>query len=534
MPDTPALDAEIVHVDYKILALEKRIQSVHSEATALDTDAGSRVPPESTLLLSPIARMWSLVRQARRSQQDAQRTKLSVKLLRLRETRRDLCKRRNNTVSALCRLPAEIQIQIVRGLVDDYCALMPSGVLFGCHMTPIKPHWPRVRQVCSVLNATVLACPILWSNVHFALESPWTALHTSCVGSRSLFMSYADDGGIRPVLANLAVLPRPVNHARVYLSKPFEELHAAVGQMLPHLRSLVYSVRSGAAPVSASWVPHQPPVLRSLTQLVLRGVTLSVQGLQFPNLVHLELERVWVEDGPAPLFTLLRASPHLEFLRLHTRFTRQVLYCPSLRASLPALRTLHLGCDHLDATVLINALPAPADTFHVTTHDTHPRLHFHDYTRIPLLFSGTPVVDISDRHYIRVDHVGIHTPRVCFTGVVRGVEHEGHSVLEHTQKLRVGTDIAFFFTIPAKILHALVHLEIPKACVSTHGRDLLGWFRQRAETRRALHTVNFYGDQATNYSLYALESLEEDILAMGAVEFVLHDGREVGRRRSTE
>jgi hypothetical protein len=523
-----ALDAEIVQIKHEIHELEQHIRRL-KEPHSYDVASGRRKSSRS-----PIRRVWTLVRHAQAAHRLAELATLRNALDRAYSARRDLCVRRNHVRAPLCRLSAEILIQILEELVEDYTAPISSEGSFKWPEMLAKPLWPRVRLVCACLNTAVLACPVLWTNVHLGLKSLWTPLHTAYVGNRGLSMTYVDTGVSRLKLDDRvypAIAPRRARHARVYLEQPFGEAHDVLGRALPYLYSLVYSVRGVPAQITSAWGSHPSSVFQALTQLVLRGITLHATGLQFPSLVHFELDRVVAQDGTAPLFALLRASPHLEFLWLHTRFNSQVFECPSIVECLPSLKTLHLGCHPLDAAVLVDALPAPADTYHIAALDFNARMDVDDWARILSLFSSVPGVDISDSTCIRVDCPRMHTPRVCLTVVDRDVKQGMHAALKHTQKLRVGMEIMFLFDPLCNSLDQLTYLALPKVCVTTYGRELRDWFAKRAGLGRGIHTVDFYGYQDLRPSPYPLDRLEWNLLATGAVEVILHDGREVGRRR---
>jgi hypothetical protein len=286
--------------------------------------------------------------------------------------RRQLCTRRNEVASPLCRLPVEIVQNIVEHLISPFFSHVDdvSTLPEGEPQFSDTNGWIVVAGVCTRLRAVILASGHLWARIDWTSCKQWRDLCIERAGSAPLHIHTSAHRAIHEPLA--AWIPRA--HTLVLHTDHFdpEDAHAlamALDRPAPLLHTLYYTSmgRSRRPNFRLNALFFMGGQTSSLTRLVLVNVPSPSSGLCFPALIHLDIYDCVFSDvlEANALLDLVAAAPQLErlFLNFIDLAYELPISIPRSRLVLPRLSYLGLSATVEALQQFMPHLPTPTNGY---------------------------------------------------------------------------------------------------------------------------------------------------------------------------
>jgi hypothetical protein len=491
--------------------------------------------------------------------------------------RRQLCTRRNEVASPLCRLPVEIIQNFVEHLISPFFSHVDdvSTLPEGEPQFSDTNGWIVVAGVCTRLRAVILASGHLWARIDWTSCKQWRDLCIARVGSAPLHIHTSAHCTIHePLAAWVPCACTLVLHMGHFDPGEAQALAMALDRPAPLLHTLCFTG------MGRTRRPTRRPNFRltslfmggqtaSLTRLVLVNVPSPTSGLCFPALIHLDIYDCVFSDilEVDALLDLVAAAPQLERLFLNFIDLAYSLPVSIPRARLVLPRLSYLG---LSATVealqqFLPHLPTPTHGYLMkvdgpVSADLHIQLLGCALEAFGLpadvyKTSRTPVLNLHRKLPEPSEHYEMCL-RVERGDIPGDMAYEDHSwtitrdnfgpILDQARVLRVhgsAFDPLFIYaTRPRTVvptLAAVGHLNLEDSddralaaleylILEDFDSQLCffrDWLAERVRVGRPLQSVEFRGKQSYVADHGTVAELGRRMLEVGAVERVMINGR---------
>jgi hypothetical protein len=420
---------------------------------------------------------------------------------------------RRNSLTTIFRLPEEILLRVLELLVRSRYANLPDteSVFRPAGWAPL-PHeqttsWTRVMGVCTYMHAVAISCPSLWSYIDLDhRHSAWTQTCLDRAKPAPLFVharSSLHRWFSTPVQIELlgSIMARTQDGTFVWGALPVDTTTSNAVQAMfdapaPHLRTLAVSHSTSAVFVLSSKFLGGAPAM--LTRLALEGVALSADPPTLPALIHLQVERMYVDDEIERLLLLTERAPELRTLRIGRIQHLSVFSGGLRRIALPRLATFTLATQHDVVAALLTALPAssswkvlPSKWWGAPTPELRLDAFERALQRLKAANSGAPVVpqllweDKSESYSLTCQ-----APHMRYRDVSDDILDFG-LILDVLPSLRGDGQAlqALFDSAAANALPALRHLIIEGECGNMSG--MIGWLETRVAAEQRIERIEF-------------------------------------------
>jgi hypothetical protein len=459
---------------------------------------------------------------------------------------------RRNSLTTICRLPEEILLRMLELLVRSRYANLPDteSVFRPAGWAPL-PHeqttsWTRVMGVCTYMHAVAISCPSLWSYIDLDhRHSAWTQTCLDRAKPAPLFVharSSLHRWFSTPVQIELlgSIMARTQDGTFVWGALPVDTTASNAVQAMfdapaPHLRTLAVSHSTSAVFVLSSKFLGGAPAM--LTRLALEGVALSADPPTLPALIHLQVERMYVDDEIERLLLLIERAPELRTLRIGRIQHLSVFSGGLRRISLPKLATFTLATQHDVVAALLTALPAssswkvlPSKWWGAPTPELRLDAFERALHRLKAANSGAPVVprllweDKSESYSL-----------VCQAQNMR-YRDVSDNILDFGLILNVLPSLrgdgqalqALFESAAASTLMRVQRLQVDGNCGDVSG--MIAWLRARAAVGQRVRLIGFYlcVQPALSERSCTITELAHQLVEEGLVGVVLVDGHRIG------
>jgi hypothetical protein len=475
-----------------------------------------------------------------------------------------------NALAPLCRLPAEIMVNIAEfAIACDW----ETREIYPDHdeVWSWRDGRARVSSICSQVRSVILSAQHLWAYVDLSQSSEWNNICVERARMVPLVVFYEEEGEEmreyridptrrrqrakeEPSLGQSlqAILPQ-AERVELHVVGPYTIAPRLETMLchpsLPRLRSLEYVVDSGEP---ADEYFHDPAqFLRGaplLTQLELGGLGMSVSTLRLPSLVRLELQNVSITESPATMIAFLDRSPALQHLHLHVGYDdsddsddSEVLCNITQPSRLSSLRTLFIKTALPFIMAHLTALPTPSEELcvHMITgscwgQQTNKALHEEVFSHLwpmfcvewpgPIAMMGdVSRVTLRGPVRINIDHPGVDIGRINYRYYDTSIDM--YSVLNcvHSIQVDLGKGGSGLFGPLAQLRpdrwnplndllsvdHIIFNTEAHRGSLPSH-QSLIMWLKARVFAGHRLRLLDFRVVQASSQPLWSYRQQEDE------------------------
>jgi hypothetical protein len=405
--------------------------------------------------------------------------------------------------------------------------------------------WTRVMGVCTYIYAVAISCPSLWSYIDLDHKhSAWTQTCLNraspaplVVHARSSLHRWVSTPGQIELLGS--IMARTQDGSFVWGAMPntiasYIAVQAIFDAPAPHLRTLAVShINSGVFELSSRFLGGAPVML---TRLALEAVTLSADPPTLPALIHLQVERIYVDDEIERLVLLVERAPELRTLRIGSGQRLSVFSGVMRRIMLPKLATFTLATQHDVVAALLSALPAtsswevlPSQWWGAPTPELRLDAFERALHRLKVANSGAPIVpqllweDKSEPYSLTCQ-----TPHMRYRDVSDDILDFG-LIMDVLPSLRGDGQAlqALFDSAAANVLPSLRHLIIEGECSDMSG--MIDWLETRVAAGQRIERVDFIeGSQLIlSGNFYPVTGLAHQLVEEELAGAVFVDGQKI-------